>query len=87
MACRGGARIRNGRHQRRYRVDRSRAVRRRQGKRPRQRRIALRPRRLSRDQVPVLRRHRLIAGRAEKEMAAKGGHFWLIGFERLIESA
>jgi hypothetical protein len=35
----------------------------------------------------VLRRHRLIAGRAEKEMAAKGGHFWLIGFERLIESA
>jgi hypothetical protein len=35
----------------------------------------------------VLWRHRLIAGRAEKETAANGGHFWLIGFERRIESA
>ena len=56
VARRRGARKRHRRHQRRHHLDRGRAVRRREGKRHRPRRLEVRPRGISRDQVSLLRR-------------------------------
>src|SRR6185436_7394762 len=56
VARRGGPGKRHGRHQRRHHLDRGGAVRRREGKRHRARRLEVRPRGISRDQVSLLRR-------------------------------
>ena len=60
LARRRSARVRHGRHQHRPHLDRSRAVRRREGVGPRPRRLEVRNRGIPRGQIRVLRGNRLI---------------------------
>src|SRR6185369_12105270 len=70
LACGGSAGVRHGRHQRGHHLDRSRTFRRRQGIRYRPRRVEIRNRGLSRDQVSLYGGPRRLSIRVATDGAA-----------------